>query len=88
MTSEPTSTTKRAIVQQDIQAWQNTLYQARVRHRVQSLIGSGPDMLKNLEAEMERAVKAIDSYNVILEEVEAEIAKTDGKESDDAGPEY
>ncbi len=71
---EPTPAIKKSIIEQDLQMWQNTLYQAQVRHRVQRLIGAGPEALKALETDMERAMKAIDAYAVELAEVEKEHA--------------
>jgi hypothetical protein len=69
---EPTPAVQKVIIERELQVWQNTLYQAQVRHRVQKLVGASADILKALEAEMEHATKVIDAYMVEFAEVEKE----------------
>jgi hypothetical protein len=72
ITFEPTAEIKQMVIEQEIRIWNNTLYQAQVRHRVQKLIGAEEPVLKGFEADMERAMKVIDAYMVELAEVKKE----------------
>lgn len=84
-TVDPTVQIKKLVVEQEIATWRNTLYQAKVRHRVQEQIGASPETLKGCEREVERAIKALDVCQEILAEVEAETTAANGKEIDHAG---
>lgn len=69
---EPTIAIRKELVNQDIHVWKNTLYVARVRHRAQKLVGATEARLAEYEKEVENALKMLDVYATILQELDDE----------------
>jgi len=56
------------IISQEIAMWRNTLFQFKMRHKVNKAIGADPQVLKQVEDEM---VKCESALEVLKEELAA-----------------
>jgi len=63
---------KKAIINQELSMWLNTRYQFEVRHRINKKIGSGAEILKNIEDELTKCEKMIDALEDELNKLENE----------------
>lgn len=57
------------IIDQDIQMYLNTRYQAQLRYRVQKAIGGTPDQLKVITDELTKIEAALDELNKAKDEL-------------------
>lgn len=57
------------IIDQDIQMYLNTRYQAQLRYRVQRSIGGTPDQLKVITDELTKIEAALDELNKAKDEL-------------------
>jgi len=64
------------IIVNELEMWRNTRYQLQLRYRVNTGIGSPPDVMKSIEAELVRCEKAID---LLKAELDALIFVPNGK---------
>jgi len=62
---------KREIIMAEMSMWQNTAYQAEVRHRVNARIGATAEAQKAVEDQMVQCEKALDA---LAEELKALVA--------------
>jgi hypothetical protein len=51
---------KKQLITQETQMWRNTLFQLRMRHKVNKAIGSGPEVLKQIEDDMVKSESALE----------------------------
>lgn len=84
---DPMPEVKKLVIENEIKTWENTLYRAKLRHRVLEQVGAAPADLEEPKKEIARALAALDVCHEILAEVEAEIAAPNGKEPAQVGSE-
>jgi len=65
---------QQAIIVNELEMWRNTRYQLQLRYRVNIGIGSPPETLKQLEAELVRCEKAIDLLKAELDALTEQLA--------------
>lgn len=58
------------LIERDMREWQELLYQAGIRHRVQKQLKAPRKVLEAIEKDMEHATRALDAYAAILAEIE------------------
>jgi hypothetical protein len=64
---------QRAIIQQEMQTYENTIYLLQLRHRVNVKLGSSPDILKSIEEELIKNERGLDILKDELEALEVGI---------------
>lgn len=67
MNDEISGEVKRAIVEQELTLWRNTLYQLQLRHRVNKKVGASEAALKVIENEMIKCEATLDALKEELE---------------------
>lgn len=61
---------KIVLLKHEIELWENTAYQAQIRHRAHKILGSSEDELKTCEQALTKALKMIDIYTSFVIEIE------------------